>query len=534
MRTPSRGIATALAIALLAVACTPSASPTASASPARSAAAVQPARGGTLTLVTDDQPATYDAHQETSLAALDLLAPEYSLLYRIDPLDPAKITPDVAASAPTLSTDKLTVTVKIREDVKFHDGASLTSADVLATYQKILAAGSARRASYAMVDSITAPDATTVVFKLKAVSASFTTLLASPWNLIYNAAKLKSDPRFYETNVDGTGPFIFVSNAKGSEWVAKKNPAYFGKDGSGAQLPYLDGIRVLIMKDPAARLAALKSKTAMLDPRGVTPAERDDLARTIPNDLALQETPASCTEMLLPNATAKPLDDARVRQALSQSIDRTAGATQLATKIDAKQVGGLDRPGGPFALAEADLQKVKGFETDASAARDAAKKLLSDAGQASLTVKLLTGTSAVDQAVSDYVIDQWKQAGVTATRDARASYRDAIAAGQFQVALDTVCTYLDEPDLVFARFRGSFADGKLDGLIDAQSHEPDINKRTAAVGDVERYVLDEKAYAFPVIWRLRIVPQLRTVRGWRAIPADGNGEDLAAAWISPQ
>ena len=534
MRRPTQSIAATLATALLVVACTPSATNTASASPAHTAPALQPTRGGTLTLVTDDQPATYDAHLETSPAALDVLAPEYSLLYRIDPFDPAKITPDVASGAPTLSADKLTVTVKLRDDVKFHDGATLTSADVVATYQKILAPGSARRAWYAMVDSVTASDPTTVVFKLKTVSAAFATLLASPWNLIYSAAKLKADPRFYETNVDGTGPFVFVSNAKGSEWVAKKNAAYFGKDTSGGQLPYLDGIRVLIMRDPAARVAALKSKTAMVDTRGVTPSERDDLARALPNDLALQETPASCAEMLMPNASAKPFDDVRVRQALTQSIDRRGSNTTLAQKIDVKEIGGLDRPGSPFALADADLQKVKGFDPDIATARDAAKKLLSDAGQATLTLKLLTGTTAVDQVMSDFLVDQWKQVGITATRDARASYRDAIAAGQFQVALDSVCTSLDEPDLVFARFRGAFSDSKLDGLIDAESRETDANKRTTAVGDVERYVLDEKAYAFPVIWRLRIVPQLRTVRGWRAASADGNAADLATAWVAPQ
>jgi peptide/nickel transport system substrate-binding protein len=533
MRMLPKGIAATLASLLLAVSCTPSATTTASASPARSAAAVQPVRGGTLTLVTDDQPATYDAHQETSPAALDLLAPEYSLLYRVDPLDSTKLVPDVAAALPTLSADKLTVTVKVRDDVKFHDGAALTSADVLATYQKIVAAGSARRSWYAMVDSITAPDATTVVFKLKNASAAFTTLLASPWNLIYSAAKLKSDPRYYETNVDGTGPFVFVSNAKGSEWVAKKNAAYFGKDATGAQLPYLDGIRVLVMRDAAARVAALKAKTATLDPRGVTPSERDDLARAIPSDLALQETPASCTEMLIPNVNAKPLDDVRVRQALTQSIDRRGNNTALAQKIDVKDIGGLDRPGSTFALADADLQKVKGFGTDAAAAKDAAKKLLADAGQSALTLKLLTGTATVDQVIGDFVIDQWKQVGVTATRDSRATSRDVVASGQFQVALDTVCTVLDEPDLVLARFRGAFGDSKLDGLIDAQSRETDANKRATAVGDVERYVLDEKAYAFPIIWRLRIVPQLRTLRGWRASSADGNGEDLAAAWIAP-
>ena len=244
MRTVVRGVAALIVLAVVTTACNQQ-SATPSATPGASASAAAATRGGTLTIVTSDQPATYDAHRETSAAVLDLLAPEYSLLYRSDPLDPARLIPDVASEQPQVSSDKLTVTVKLRTDVKFHDGAALTSADVVATFQKIFA-GSARASWYAMVDSVTAPDPSTVAFKLKSASGSFVALLASPWNVLYSAAKLKQDPRFYETNVDGTGPFVFVSNNKGTDWTAKRNPSYFGKDASGGQLPYLDGFTALI------------------------------------------------------------------------------------------------------------------------------------------------------------------------------------------------------------------------------------------------------------------------------------------------
>ena len=533
MRTSLRGLGTTIALALLVASCAKTESPTPSGSVVPSAQAVQAVRGGTLTLVTDAQPATYDAHLETSPSALDLLAPEYSLLYRFDPNDPARLVPDLASGAVTFSSDKLTATVKIRDGVKFHDGAALTSADVVASYQKILGAGSPRRGAYAMIDSVTAPDATTVTFKLKAVSAGFAELHASPWNVIYSAAKLKDDPRYYETHVDGTGPFVFVSNAKGSDWVAKRNDAYFGKDAGGATLPYLDGIKYLIATDTAARIDALKTKKAQLTMRGVTPAQRDDIARAIPNDLALQETTASCVEELIPNVSAKPFDDTRVRQAITEAIDRNSQNTALAGKTDVLKAGGLVRPGSLYAMGAADLAKVRGFATDTATAQADVKKLLADSGQASLSFTLLTGTADVDAVLADFLIGQWKQAGITVTRDARASYREAIAGKQFQVALDTVCTFLDEPDLVLAPLRGAFGDSKLDGLIDTESKETDANKRTTAVGDVERYVLDEKAYLFPVIWRERLVPYLRTVRGWRIAANDGNGEDLARVWIGP-
>ena len=41
---------------------------------------------------------------------------------------------------------------------------------------------------------------------------------ASPWNCIYNAAKLAEDPQFPKTHILGTGPFVFVEHAKGQFW----------------------------------------------------------------------------------------------------------------------------------------------------------------------------------------------------------------------------------------------------------------------------------------------------------------------------
>lgn len=533
MRRSLRGVAALVLLAVLVASCTQQPA-TPSGSPAASVTPVRAARGGTLTLVTSGQPATYDAHRETSPAVLDVLAPEYSLLYRVDPLDSARTVPDLASGDPQLSTDKLTVTVKLRSDVKFHDGAALTSADVVASYQTILA-GSPRASWYAMVDSVSAPDPTTVAFKLKSVTPGFSLLLASPWNVIYSAEKLKQDPRWYETNVDGTGPFVFVSNNKGADWTAKRNASYFGKDAQGAQLPYLDGFTALIRPDAAAQVDAVKTKKATIDFRGFTIAQRDDLAKSIGGDLALQEVTTNCVDVLMPNTTVKPFDNANVRQAVTLAVDRRGNNVTLAGQTNLRELGGLVRPHSVFAIADADLQNVKGFGADISAARDQAKKLLSGAGVTSLSFTLLTpeGDSPYGPETS-FLIDQWKQAGIAVTRDAQANSAALIAQGAYQVALVTRCFALDEPDLVLAGFRGAFGDSKVNDLFDAETHESDLNKRTGAVVALQKYLMDEKAYALPVLWWYRSVPYLKALRGWQISPGDGNGEDLATAWLAPQ
>ena len=173
----------------------------------------QPRSGGELVFAIGGTPPSFDGHRETTFAMLHPIAPHYSTLLRFDPQNYPKIVGDVAESW-TISRDALTYTFKIRRGIKFHDGSELTSKDVKATYDKIIfppeGVASARQASYELVKKVEAPDPYTVVFQLKHLSASFLANLASPWNFIYKADILAKDPRWYEKNIMGTGPFTYV------------------------------------------------------------------------------------------------------------------------------------------------------------------------------------------------------------------------------------------------------------------------------------------------------------------------------------
>jgi len=536
--------------ALVLAACSGQAKPATSGAPTTSlATGEKPTPGGTLTFVVNAEPPSFDGHRETTFALLHPIAPHYSLLYKFDPDNLTTVVPDVAADMPQVSADKMTVTIKLRTDVKFHDGSVMTSDDVVATYNKIIFPPSGvlspRAGAYAVVDTISAPDKATVVFKLKYPSASFLTNLASPWNFIYSAAKLKQDIHFYEKNIDGTGPFTYVSNTKGQDWVGKKNPDYFGKDKNGTQLPYLDGYKALIITDATAEVNAIRSKQAQIEFRGFTPQQRDDLSRALPNDLAIQEAPWICVNYVVPNTKVKPFDDPRVRQALTLAVDRYAGSEALSKTTIVKDVGGLMRPKGPFAMSDADLNKIRGFGKDPAAAKAEAKKLLADAGVPNLSFKFLNRNITTPyEPVAVFLIDQWKQVGITATHDVKetSAYQADLRAGTFQVALDFNCDFLDEPDLQLAKFWSAskagkglnfayYDDDKLDSMIDAQSRETDPAKRLKLVGDIERYAMDEKAYQYPVLWWYRIIPYLSVVRGWRIGSNHYTNQDLTTVWL---
>ena len=105
-------------------------------------------------------------------------------------------------------------TFKIRDGVTFHDGTSLTAADVVASWQEIIDPPegkiSARQAFYAMVDKVEATDPTTVVFRLKYATSAFLPALVDPFAYIYSKAKLDKDPHWYEKNIMGCGPLKFL------------------------------------------------------------------------------------------------------------------------------------------------------------------------------------------------------------------------------------------------------------------------------------------------------------------------------------
>ena len=148
---------------------------------ATAGAAETPKRGGMLNFAVVAETSGYDCHASQTFALLHPVSPQYSLLVKWDATENSKIIGDLAKSW-TMSADGLTYTFILHEGVKFHDGSPLTSADIKATFERIMfppeGVVSVRKERFADVAGIDTPDATTVVFKLKAVNASFMALLA--------------------------------------------------------------------------------------------------------------------------------------------------------------------------------------------------------------------------------------------------------------------------------------------------------------------------------------------------------------------
>jgi len=508
-------------------------------------AAEQPKAGGTLTFAVGETPPSYDGHRETTFAMLHPLAPHYSTLLRFDADKYPKIEGDVAESW-AVSKDGLTYTFKIRKGIKFHDGSLLTGRDVKATYDKIIfppeGVASARKAYYAMVDKVEAPDASTVVFRLKWPSASLLAQLASPWNFIYKADILAKDPRWYEKNVMGTGPFTFVEYVPGSHWVGKKNPAYFVKG-----RPYLDGYRAVFIRDTAPRVAAIRGGQALIEFRGFNPAVRDDLVRALGDKLRVQESPWICNMTVAINNEKKPFDDVRVRRALTLAIDRWEGSKALSQISVMKPVGGVMRPGSEFAAPEGELSKLAGFAKDSEASRKEARRLLKEAGVPEGFAFTLKNRNIKEpyEAVGVFVIDQWRKVGLNVTHlpQEGGPYFADFRAGNYEAGIDFACDFMDEPDYQLIKFisrhkspinYSRYVDPVVDDLYEKQGRATDPKERLKLIRQIEKRVLDDQAYQFHVLWWYRIVPHWARVKGWTITPSHYLNQDLRDVWLAPE
>jgi peptide/nickel transport system substrate-binding protein len=508
--------------------------------------AQQPRYGGELVFPVPSEPPSYDGHREETFGLIHPIAPFYNTLLRVDPNDKGgtKPYPSLAESW-TVSPDGKTYTFKIRTGVKFHDGSEMTSKDIKASYDKIIfpqpGVGSSRKGQYADVESVDAPNPTTVVFKLKHPSGSFIASLLSPYNFIYKADILAKDPHWYETHIMGTGPFIFVEHVKGSHVVGKKNPNYWDKG-----KPYLDGFRAIFIRDSAAQVAAIRGERAQIQFRGFTPKDRDNLKAALGDKITVQESPWDCILMVAINHKKKPFDDPRVRRALSLALDRYEGSKALSQIAIVKEVAGVQVPGTPFATPPDELAKLAGYWHDINKSRAEAKRLLKEAGVPDGFSFTFTnrGIPMPYEPLGVWLIDQWRKVGLNVTQRViePAAYYAALRKGEHDVGMDFQCGYIVEPDLDMYKFLstsrnpanyGYYEDPVLDALYDKQSQATNVEERKKIIREFEKRVLDEQAHYLMTLQWHRTIPHSSRLHGWTITPSHYLNNTLDTVWLSP-
>ena len=505
-----------------------------------------PKSGGILTfMIPADAPPSFDGHRETTFATVHSVAPFYSVLIRVNPDNPSSTTDfacDLCTEMPTPTDAGKTYTFKIREGVKFHDGTPLTAADVAASWRKIIhppeGLTSSRESHYLMVDSVEAPDPTTVVFRLKFATGAFLPAVAEPFAWIYEKAILDKDPRWYEMNVMGSGPFKFAGYEAGQSIKGVRNPDYYHPG-----QPYLDGFTGIYAPKQAVRIDAIRADRAAGEFRGLPPSARDQLQRELGDKVVMQSSDWNCGNVVTPNHKKKPFDDVRVRRALALAVDQWGGAPALAKIANVNTVGGIVFPGSPLAATRAELETLAGYWPDIEKSRAEARRLLKDAGAEGHVFELFNRN--IDQPyklVGTWLIDQWSKIGLRVTQRVVpiGPAHEGLRSGKFDVALEASCNSVVNPLLdvqkylprsVFTENYGHYDDQPEIDLYQRMLRETDSAKQRALMRDFEKHVLDTEAHEMVVTYWHRIVPLRSYVKGWKVGPSHYVNQDLHNVWL---
>lgn len=500
----------------------------------------QPKPGGTLRYAVSDDPANFDCHSANHFAALMRLAPHYSTLLRFKPGAYPEIDGDLAESWQA-DQPSLTYTFKLRPGVIFHDGTPLTAKDVAATYERLTfppeGVISERLETFRQIEKIEVVDDLTLRFKLKAWDTSVLGTFASPYNCVYSAALLESDPTYPREKVMGSGPFVFGEFVSGSVWSATRFDGYFRKG-----QPYLDALESYTMEGPAV-VNAIQAGQVATDFRGVSPAGAERLKQAMGDGVTVHSGPSLTHFLVTFNTTKPPFDDERVRRALNLAIDRWGAAKALGTTTEMRYPGGIFMPGGKFAATEEELKQYPGFGPDIEASRAEARRLLKEAGQENLSFDLTVRNGP--PIVADFgvfLIDQWRQIGVTANNHVVETppWAAAITNGDFEAITDIFSALREEPTEQMtkyvsfdrsARSAGRFTDRELDDLWVEQSIETDPAKRREMLRAFEKR-LYEQSYSLPVVWLQRDVAMSSALKGWTFSPSNFLYLDQSSTWLA--
>lgn len=270
-----------------------------------------PVAGGEVTVAITADPPGWDPTVSTSQEIARVTYHNvFEGLVRLD--RSGNIVPALAESWET-SDDGLTWTFKIRNGVKFHDGSDLTLDDIVAKFERATNpdSGHTHPEYYEAIDTVEAGDGNTVVFTLSEPSSSLLYNLARPDSIIYPAAQAETQ----RSQPVGTGPFKFVNYVEGSEVRLEKFDDYYLEG-----VPYLDAVTFRIIPDPNTRFAALQSGDIDLIGVALPPEQFMQLEGN--PDLKGTEGSATTEITVALNNTRPPLDDPKVRQAITHAIDK--------------------------------------------------------------------------------------------------------------------------------------------------------------------------------------------------------------------
>ncbi len=339
-------------------------------------------RGGTLKVANDLVWPHFDPSAATASGLIGSIAPVYNKLTRCAaggeiktrPYNPygCEVVPDLAESW-NVSSSGMVFTFKLRQGVKFHNiapvnGREVTSDDVLFSYDYYMNKGAGfNKAVFNLVDKVEAPDRYTVRITIKDPFAEFLESTPSERQSYILPKEVLDKDGDYKKTAIGTGPMQHNKIEGKQRILFTANPNYF-KPGQ----PYLAGYDYQIISDNATSIATFRSGQTHYLNVPQTPKEADAIHRSNPEAIVFQVAKDLAQFVLYVRLDKPPLNDVRVRRALSLAMDRPGIVKDIydgAAVIQAPVPWGMwpERPG---------VDKTPWYQFNPTRA----KQLLADAG----------------------------------------------------------------------------------------------------------------------------------------------------------
>jgi len=448
-----------------------------------------PKYGGTLRLILNKSPINLGyPPQSQTIEEFMVSNPAYESLGRYD--KNGNIVPWLAESWQEDASAK-TITIKLKQGIKFHDGTDFNAQAVKWNIDQMLAA---ERGEFADVESAEAVDGATVRVRLKNWNSSMIEALAIFMRIMSPAAFDKLGRDGLSKHPVGTGPFEFVSFEQDVSVKYKRFDGYWqqGK-------PYLDGIEFRFIPDATTAASALQAGEA--DGYLNIPAEVANQLKSSAQLIRLESGLGALAIGLITNSADpnSPFADVRVRKAMGHAIDKNA----IISSLFGEWVIPTNQWGLPTSWSY--NPDVQGTPYDP----DKAKQLLAEAGYPNGFQTTLTGTQGQEQFMA--AIQQYLQkVGINAKVD-------IVDLGAFKQmtgdkgSWNGIITFnhRGDADLALYMARNFAPNGplyarniqhpdKVTQLLAAARSAPDFETKRKISHDLQKAVFDEFALAYPM------------------------------------
>lgn len=449
-----------------------------------------PKVGGVIDVATIGEPPTLDPMDSTADVVGMIAQHMFETLYTWG--EGWSIVPLLAAAAPQISADGKTYTIPLRGGVKFHDGSTMSSADVLASLNRWMTVAQRGQQAKANVDAVTAPDAATIRIVLKQPYAPLMSLLSLETSaaVILPAGK-QAAPM---TEFVGTGPYRFVERVPDRYVRVQRFADYSSRDGAangygGKRVPYVEEIRFVPVPNAVTRVdGALAGQFHYAD--------------SLPVELLPRLKAGSNLEPLVFRSFGWPLFFLNQKQGAlaNQGVRRAVLASlnfeeMLTAAFGSKDFFDVDAAYYPKGFA---LNSDAGAEAYTAAGNaDRARKLATDAGYKGEEIRIMVSKQYdFHYKLAEVAVQDMQQAGLAGEIylvDWATLLNQRMEPGRYEIFV-THGPILPEPTLysfMTPSAPGWWGTPLRDKVVGAFSTEPDPAKRPALWGEVQRAIYDE-------------------------------------------